>query len=84
MEISPVAGIRIAPMVRPREADLGLTDIYQVERSSRTGDETYSPSVAKAASGFEDDEDTLDELEDDVDAESRPQSTRDGKVSRFA
>jgi len=84
MEISPVANVRIAPMVRPREADLGLTVVYDVERSSRCGDETYSPSVTKAASGFEDDEDTFDELEDDLDAEPRVRSTRNGKISRFA
>lgn len=84
MEISPVANVRIAPMVRPREDDLGLTDVYEVERSSRCGDETYSPSVAKAASGFEDDEDTFDELEDDPEAEPRVRSTGNGKISRFA
>ncbi len=84
MEISPVAGVHIAPIVRPREADLGLTDVYEVERSSRTGDETYSPSMTKAASGFEDDEDTFDELEDDPDAEPRLRSAVNGKISRFA
>jgi len=84
MEIGPVAGVRIAPMVRPREADLGLTDVYEVERSSRTGDETYSPSTTNATSGFDDDEDTFDELEDDLGAEPRPLSIRNGKISRFA
>jgi hypothetical protein len=84
MEISPITGVRIAPMVRPREADLGLTDVCEVGRSSRTGDETYSPRVAKAASGFEDDDDTFDELDDDLDGESKPLSTRHGKISRFA
>jgi hypothetical protein len=84
MEISPVAGVRIAPMVRPREADLGLTDVYEVERSSRCGDETYSPSVTKAASGFEDDEDTFDELEDGLEAEPRARPAGNGKISRFA
>jgi len=84
MEISPVAGVRIAPMVRPREADLGLTDVYEVERSSRTGDETYSPSATRAASGFEDDEDTNSELEDNLDEEPKGRLVRDGKISRFA
>jgi hypothetical protein len=84
MEISPVAAVRIAPMVRPREADLGLTDVYEVERSSRCGDETYSPSVTKAASGFEDDEDTFDEPEEDPEAEPRVRPTEHGKINRFA
>lgn len=84
MEIGPVASVRIAPMVKPRESDLGLTDVYQVERSSRTGDETYSPSVPKAASGFENEEDTFDDLEDDLDEEPKARPTGNGKISRFA
>ena len=55
MEIGPVTGVRIAPMVRPKEADLGLTDVYEVERTTQIGDEIYIPSGTRAASGFEDD-----------------------------
>jgi len=88
MEIGPVASIRIAPMIRPREADLGLTDVYEVERSTRSGDETYSPSGAKAASGFEDDEDKYDESEDkdedEDDTEPRVRPAGIGKINRFA
>jgi hypothetical protein len=83
MEISPIPGIRIPPAVRSIETDLGLTDIYEVERSSRTGDETYTPSGAKAATGFEDDEDNFEELDED----GEPKVTRpagDGQISRFA
>lgn len=84
MEIGPVAGIRITPMVKPREADLGLTDVYEVERTTRTGDEIYIPSGTKAASGFEDDEDKYEELEEDFDAELRIRPSGNGKISRFA
>ena len=56
MEISPVAGVRIAPIVRPKEADLGLTDVYEVARLSRIGDETYTPSRARAETSLDDDE----------------------------
>ncbi|MGA3081039.1 MAG: hypothetical protein ABSD44_06620 [Terracidiphilus sp.] len=62
-----MSAVRIAPMVRYRETDLGLTDVVEIERSSRTGDETYSPSGARAATGFEDEEEDFDDL--DVDAE---------------
>jgi hypothetical protein len=61
MEISPVSGVRIAPMVKSRETDLGMPGVFEVEYSSRTGDETYSPSSAKAASGAEEDEDDEEE-----------------------
>jgi hypothetical protein len=74
MEISPVSAVRIAPMVKYRETDLGLTDLVEIERSSRTGDETYSPSGARAATGFEDEEDEFDDPEDSADTESRVQT----------
>ena len=84
MEIGPVASVRIAPMIRPREADLGMTDVYEVERTTRTGDEIYIPSGTKAASGFEDEEDKYDELEDELDGEPRARPVGNGKISRFA
>jgi hypothetical protein len=84
MEIGPVAGIRIAPMVRPKEADLGLTDVYEVERTTQIGDEIYIPSGTKAASGFEDDEDKYDEMEEDFDADLKVRTPGNGKISRFA
>jgi hypothetical protein len=57
MEISPVTGVRIAPMMKTRETFLGMPEVFEVEYSSRTDDETYSPSTPKAASGAEEDED---------------------------
>ncbi len=64
MEISPISVVRIAPTFRSRETDLGLTDIFEIENSTRTGDETYSPGGNKAGSGFDDDEDKADEQEE--------------------
>ncbi|MGD0547935.1 MAG: hypothetical protein ABR991_08945 [Terracidiphilus sp.] len=80
MEISPVANVRIAPMIRSKVTDLGLTDVYEIERSSRTGDETYSPSGSKAASGFEDDEEKFSDQED---SEFKVQSTAVRKINYF-
>ena len=84
MEIGPVSGVRIVPMVRPKEDDLGMTDVYEVERTTRTGDEIYIPSDAKAASGFEDEDDKYEELEEETDAESRVRTAGTSKISRFA
>jgi hypothetical protein len=84
MEIGPVASVRIAPMIRPRLADLGSTDVNEVERTTQIGDETYIPSASKATSGFEDEEDKYDELEEELDAEPRVRSAGNGKISRFA
>jgi hypothetical protein len=84
MEIGPVASVRISPMVRPIQADLGVTDVYEVERTTRNGDEIYIPSGTKATSGFEDDEDKYEELEEELDVESRVRTPGNGKISRFA
>jgi hypothetical protein len=84
MEIGPVTGVRITPMVRPKEADLGMTDVYEVERTTQTGDEIYIPSDAKAASGYEDEEDKYEELEEETDAEIRVRPAGSSKISRFA
>lgn len=84
MEIGPVTGVRIIPMVRPKEDDLGMTDVYEVERTTQTGEEIYIPSDAKAASGFEDEDDKYEELEEETDAESRVRTAGTSKISRFA
>lgn len=73
MEISPISGVRMVPTFRSRETELGLTDVFEVERSSRTGDETYSPSGNQAASGFEDDEDKTSDQEES-DSETGPKT----------
>jgi hypothetical protein len=74
MEISPVAGVRIAPMIRSRETDLGLTDVYEVERLSRTGDETYTPSRARAEASL-DDEDMSDDFANGPESQDRELTT---------
>jgi hypothetical protein len=87
MEISPIPGIRIAPTVRFKETDLGLTDVYEIERSTRTGDETYTPSGSKAATGCEDDEDKYDDLDDlgeGDETEHKALLAEESQISRFA
>jgi len=73
MEISPISVVRIAPMVRSKQTDLGLTDVFEIERSSRNGDETYSPSDNKAASGSEE---NADQAGDKNEAENKPEIER--------
>jgi hypothetical protein len=85
MEIGPVASVRIAPMIRPRLADLGTTDVNEVERTTQTGDDIYVPSASKATSGFENEEDDKnEELEDELDGELKVRTAGNGKISRFA
>lgn len=72
MEISPITTVRIAPVIRSRKNDLALTEVFELEGSSRTDDETYSPGGNKSASGFEDDEEMAGEqAEADSEAEAK-------------
>jgi hypothetical protein len=90
MEISPIIGIRSAPALSSKETFLGLPGIFEIEYSSRTGDETYSPGDGKPASGYEDDEDKEDayeHLEDDEEPAPGVLATHHGQagsVSYFA
>lgn len=70
MEISRVTGVRIVPMVRSREADLAMPGVFEVEYSSRTGDEAYTPSVTRAASGAEEEEES-EEAETETEGERK-------------
>jgi hypothetical protein len=80
MEISPISAVRLAPAFRSRETDLGLTDVFEVESSSRIGDETYSPGGEGAASGYEGDEDTAeDQEESDPEAEAKLMKQKAGE-----
>jgi hypothetical protein len=92
MEISPVDSVRLVPMVSSRITDLGLMDVYDIERSSRIGDETYSPSgqKEKAAAGAENDEDsqdaedTYDDSEEDAEAEPKVPPAANGQIDYVA
>ena len=85
MEIGPVGAVRIVPAVRPRDAGLGLPGVFQAEFAARTGDETYSPAIARSAGGAEDDDPY--ELDDDPDAEPRVSALPSGprrQINYFA
>jgi hypothetical protein len=83
-------------MVKSRETDLGMTDVYDVDRLSRVGDETYTPSDTKSGTGFEGDEDDsyeeeeltddLEEEEDGEETEAKPTvpSAGDGQINFVA
>jgi hypothetical protein len=94
MEISPIANVSITPMVRSKATDLGLTDVYDIERSSSIGDETYSPGSAKPGAGDyegdsddsdgQDDEELYDDLEDSGDTKPETQPAKSGQIDYIA
>ncbi|MBM3511776.1 MAG: hypothetical protein FJX61_16815 [Alphaproteobacteria bacterium] len=82
MEISPVAGIRVMPVVKTPPADSELSAFFDIEATARSGDDTYSRGAKKAAGAEEDEpEERGEELEAKPTAEPKHDS---GGVSYFA
>jgi hypothetical protein len=91
MEIGPVSDVRLAPVIRSRESDLGLKDVDEIERRASIDDETYSPGSAKAAAGFDDENagDSGDESGAETGGESaaalpEEKTVTDGLINYFA
>ncbi len=61
MEISPITGMRILPVVKVPPADAGLSKVFDIENSSQAGDDSYSGSRKKAAGGEDDDAEVTEE-----------------------
>jgi len=66
MGITPIISLSPLPVARPIQADLDPLPMARVENSARTGDETYSPSNGKSASGSEDEGSEDVAFEDDL------------------
>jgi hypothetical protein len=88
MEISPISGIRALPVLKAPPANPELTALSDIEGLTRIGDETYTPSGGKSASGAEeDDEELIDEPELDEPeqtATTPSQAGPGGAISFFA
>ena len=72
MEISPIAGVRLVSPVRSRAAATGSFDIPDIDSTARAGDETYTPSVARSASGPDEEEPDTQEEDSDGEPSGRP------------
>ena len=68
MEISPITGIRAFPAKVPA-ADAKQWAVFEIENSSRTGDETYSPGGGKSK---EEDEDQYEESAAEAQVQGEP------------
>ncbi len=89
MGITPISNLTELPLPRAVSSELEPLPMARVENTSRTGDETYSPSNGKYARGSEDNEseDQLDNLPDEEEAESTSQPaaiTPASQISFFA
>ncbi len=78
MEISPITGIRAFPAKVPA-ADAKHWAVFEMENSSRTGDETYSPGSGKSK---DEDEDQYEETADaaEPEEEAAPEGVPEPKL----
>ncbi len=87
MEIAPIAGIRVTPVLKPQPDAPRLTAFFDIEAAAKPGDDTYSAAKQKAAGAEEDDGDDLElgETEAEVGPAS-PTADEDapGSISFFA
>jgi hypothetical protein len=61
MEISPIAGIRAMPVMKVPPAETELSAVFDIENSSKPGDDSYSGSGKKAAGGEDEEAADLEE-----------------------
>jgi hypothetical protein len=89
MGITPISNLTELPLPRAVASELEPLPMARVENTSRTNDETYSPSNGKSVRGSEDNEseDKLDDLPDEEEAESASQPaviTQTSQINFFA
>jgi hypothetical protein len=85
MEIAPIAGIRVTPVLKPQPVDPQLTAFFDIEAAAKPSDDTYSAAKKKAAGAEEDDDMDLAEAEAE-DAPASPGTAEEatGSISYFA
>jgi hypothetical protein len=66
-------------VVKAPQADSDLSRVFDIENSSKPGDDSYSGNAKNAAGGEDDDSEELDEL---IDTEPRPQPAEDGPTTQ--
>ena len=77
MEISPITGIRALPVIKTPPVDSDISRVFDIENSSKPGDDSYSGSGKKSAGGQDDEDEAFEESRE---VES-PASAQDDKPS---
>ena len=70
MEISPISGIRVMPVVKAPPAESNLSRVANIDNSANPGDDTYSGSGKKSAGGQDDENQDTEQIEKGPEAES--------------
>ena len=78
MEIAPIAGVRVMPVMRRQAMDAELTARFEVDYAAEAGDDTYRGSGKKADGAEEADEEEI------VDEESSAEMSYEDSTSRVS
>jgi hypothetical protein len=84
MEISPIAGIRTLPVVKVPPADSDLSRVFDIENSSKPGDDSYSGSGKKSGGGQDDESEILEESREVESPGSVPDDEPSAQIKYFA
>jgi hypothetical protein len=84
MEISPITGIRALPVLRTPPADSDISRVFDIENSSKPGDDSYSGSGKKSAGGQDDEEEAIEVGREVESPASAPSDEPSAQVNYFA
>jgi len=84
MEIAPIPGIRALPAVRPPQAEMRAPAIFDIDSSSRPGDEAEQRNRRKATGAEENEEDDLASAGETADGGVDPEDAPARQVDYFA
>ena len=82
MEISPVTGIRVLPVVKVPPADSDLSRVFDIENAARSGDDTYSGDGKRTSGGQDDESEEGEEGREEEPAETEGEAV--GQINFFA
>ena len=84
MEISPIPGIRSMPVVKVPPPDSDLSRVFDIENSSKPGDDSYSGSGKKTAGGQDDESENLEESREVEAPAPPPDDEPSAQINYFA
>lgn len=84
MEIAPIPGIRALPAVRAPEAEMRAPAIFDIDPSSKPGDDAEQRSRRKAAGAEENEEDDLALTAETAGGGADPEEASARQVDYFA
>jgi hypothetical protein len=70
MEIAPIVGIRVVPVVKRPQNEREITAVFDVTSLTHTGDDSYTSNGRQSAGGQDDDTEDNNAQQDETPGES--------------